>query len=249
MHWGEAATGEAGARHPGGTGKTMTGKTSKADVAYSWLRERIIEGVYGPGYRVVIDQLVRETGISSIPWREAIRRLEAEGWIQVVPQVGARIATFEPNAYAQTMQVLARLEGYATALALPNVTPHTVQAAAEVNQNMARALEDFDPVRFTRLNREFHFILYEHCGDAHLHSLITSEWGRLDVIGRSSLALVPGRARASVAEHEALLNLLSDSRNFDAVEAAARQHKLNSLQAAYVHEASAGSVAAQDQTA
>jgi DNA-binding GntR family transcriptional regulator len=227
----------------------MTGKTSKADVAYSWLRERIIEGVYGPGYRVVIDQLVRDTGISSIPWREAIRRLEAEGWIQVVPQVGARITTFEPNAYAQTMQVLARLEGYATALALPNVTPHTVQAASEVNQNMARALEDFDPVRFTRLNREFHFILYEHCGDPHLHSLITNEWGRLDVIGRSSFALVPGRARASVAEHEALLNLLSDSRNFGAVEAAARQHKLNSLQAAYVHEASAGSAAAQGQTA
>ena len=209
----------------------MTGRTSKADIAYSWLRERIIEGVYGPGYRVVIDQLVRETGISSIPWREAIRRLEAEGWIQVVPQVGARITTFDTNAYAQTMQLLARLEGYATALALPNVTPATVQAAAEVNQDMVKALADFDPVRFTQLNREFHFILYEHCGDAHLYSLITNEWSRLDVIRRASSALVPGRARASVAEHEALLNLLSDGRNFDAVEVAARQHKLNSLQA------------------
>jgi len=226
----------------------MTGKTSKADIAYSWLWERIIEGVYGPGYRVVIDQLVRETGISSIPWREAIRRLEAEGWMEVVPQVGARIATFDSNAYAQTMQVLARLEGYATALALPNLTPDTIAAALEVNQNMAKALEDFDPVRFTQLNREFHFILYEHCGDAHLHSLITSEWSRLDVIRRASLALVPGRARASVAEHEALLSLVADSRNFDAVEAAARQHKLNSLQAVYVHETSAGA-ASQGQTA
>jgi DNA-binding GntR family transcriptional regulator len=223
----------------------MTGKTSKADIAYSWLRERIIEGVYGPGYRVVIDQLVRETGISSIPWREAIRRLEAEGWMEVVPQVGARITTFDTNAYAQTMQVLARLEGYATALALPNLTPDTIAAALEVNQNMAKALEDFDPVRFTQLNREFHFILYEHCGDAHLYSLITNEWSRLDVIRRASFALVPGRARASVAEHEALLNLVADSRNFDAVEAAARQHKLNSLQAVNVHEASAGSPASQ----
>jgi DNA-binding GntR family transcriptional regulator len=227
----------------------MTRKTSKADIAYSWLRERIIEGVYGPGYRVVIDQLVRETGISSIPWREAIRRLEAEGWMEVVPQVGARITTFDSNAYEQTMQVLARLEGYATALALPNVTPDTVQAAFEVNQNMAKALADFDPVRFTQLNREFHFILYEHCDDAHLYSLITNEWSRLHVIRRASFALVPGRARASVAEHEALLNLLSDGRNFDAVEAAARQHKLNSLQAVYVHEASAGSATAQDRTA
>jgi DNA-binding GntR family transcriptional regulator len=217
----------------------MTGKTSKADIAYSWLRERIIEGVYGPGYRVVIDQLARETGISSIPWREAIRRLEAEGWIQVVPQVGARITTFGPDAYAQTTHVLARLEGYATALALPNVTPDTIQTAAEVNQHMAKALDDFDPVRFTQLNREFHFILYEHCGDAHLYGLITNEWSRLDVIRRASSALVPGRARASVVEHKALLNLLSDGRGFDVVEAAARQHKLNSLQALHTHEAPA----------
>jgi len=69
------------------------------------------------------------------------------------------------------------------------------------------------------------------------------------VIRRASFALVPGRARASVVEHEALLNLVADSRNFDAVEAAARQHKLNSLQAVYVHEASAGSAASQGQTA
>jgi DNA-binding GntR family transcriptional regulator len=166
----------------------------------------------------------------------------------VVPQAGARTTTFKPGAYAQTMQVLARLEGYATALALPNVTPDTVQAAAEVNQDMAKALEDFDPVRFTQLNREFHFILFEHCGDPHLYSLITNEWSRLDVIRRASFALAPGRARASVVEHDALLNLLADGRNFDAVEAAARQHKLNSVQAVSVHEASAAS-AAQDRTA
>jgi DNA-binding GntR family transcriptional regulator len=217
----------------------MTRKTSKAETAYLWLRERIIEGVYGPGYRVVIDQLVRETGISSIPWREAIRRLEAEGWMEVVPQVGARVTTFDTNAYAQTMQVLARLEGYATALALPNLSPETLQAAYEANQNMAKALEEFDPVRFTQLNREFHFILYANCGDSHLYGLITAEWSRLDVIRRAAFSLVPGRARASVIEHEALLNLLSDNRNAEAVEVAARQHKLNSLHAVYLYEASA----------
>ncbi len=226
-------------------GPDMTGKTSKADIAYAWLWERIIEGVYGPGYRVVIDQLARETGISSIPWREAIRRLEAEGWIEVVPQVGARIATFGSNAYPQTMQVLARLEGYATALALPNLSPDAVQAASEVNRDMATALADFDPVRFTQLNREFHFILYEHCGDAHLYRLISNEWTRLDVIRRANFVLIPGRARASVAEHDALLKLVSDGRDFDAVEAAARQHKLNSLQAAFGPGTAAGPPAAR----
>jgi DNA-binding GntR family transcriptional regulator len=122
---------------------------------------------------------------------------------------------------------------------LPTLTPDAVQAAFEVNRNMVTALADFDPVRFTRLNREFHFILYEHCGDAHLYRLITNEWSRLDVIRRASFVLIPGRARASVAGHEALLKLISDRPDFDAVEAAARQYKLNSLQAASGHETAA----------
>jgi DNA-binding GntR family transcriptional regulator len=218
----------------------MTQALSKADITYALLKERIINGMYGPGYRVVIDQLARETGISPSPWREAIRRLEAEGWLEFVPKVGARVTTFDTNAYAQTMQVLARLEGYATALAVPQLTPETIEAAREVNRKMTQALADFDPVRFTELNREFHFILYERCGDAHLYSLIAAEWGRLDMIRRAAFSHVPGRARASVIEHDALLNLLvADGRSFDAVEAAARQHKLNTLQAVYTHEASA----------
>jgi DNA-binding GntR family transcriptional regulator len=140
--------------------------------------------------------------------------------------------------------VLARLEGYATALAVPHLTPETIEAAREVNRKMTQALADFDPVRFTELNREFHFILYERCGDAHLYSLIAAEWGRLDMIRRAAFSHVPGRARASVIEHDALLNLLvADGRSFDAVEAAARQHKLNTLQAVYTHEASADALA------
>jgi len=217
---------------------TMAQTSSKADIAYAMLKERITDGMYGPGYRVVIDQLARETGISPSPWREAIRRLEAEGWLEFVPKVGARVTTFNTDAYAQTVQVLARLEGYATALAQPHLTPEIIQAARELNRNMTRALDDFDPVRFTKLNRGFHCIIVEHCGDAHLYSLITAEWSRLDMIRRAAFSYVPGRARASVAEHDALLNLLvADDHDFGAAEAAARQHKLNMLEALHAHEA------------
>jgi DNA-binding GntR family transcriptional regulator len=227
----------------------MTQPPSKADITYAMLKERIANGMYGPGYRVVIDQLARETGISPSPWREAIRRLEAEGWLEFVPKVGARVTTFDTNAYGQTMQVLARLEGYATALAQAQLTPEVIEAAREVNWNMAQALDDFDPVRFTKLNRQFHFIIYERCGDPHLFSLIVAEWNRLDMIRRAAFSSVPGRARASVVEHDALLKLLvAEGRNFDAVEATARQHKLNTLQALYVHEAAANAFAAGDES-
>ncbi|MFD5054647.1 GntR family transcriptional regulator [Streptomyces tendae] len=216
---------------------TTTRRTSKTETAYELLKQRIADGTYGPGYRLVIDQLARETGMSSIPWREAIRRLEAEGWLEMVPNVGARVAIFDTASYGQTMQVLARLEGYATAASLTRLTDDDIGRARELNQRMTKSLDDFDPVGFTALNREFHFILYERCGDPHLFNLIKAEWSRLDLIRKAAFSSVPGRARASVVEHEELLDLLSMPASFDAVEVAARQHKLNTLHAVQANDA------------
>ncbi|CAL9378522.1 GntR family transcriptional regulator [Streptomyces sp. enrichment culture] len=216
---------------------TTSRRTTKMETAYELLKQRISDGTYGPGYRLVIDQLARETGMSSIPWREAIRRLEAEGWLEMVPNVGARVAIFDTASYGQTMQVLARLEGYATAAALPRLTSGDLDQARHLNQQMTKSLDDFDPVGFTALNREFHFIFYERCGDAHLYNLIKLEWSRLDMIRKAAFSSVPGRARASVVEHEALLDLLGAPASFDAIEVAARQHKLNTLQAVQANDA------------
>jgi DNA-binding GntR family transcriptional regulator len=216
---------------------TTTRRTTKTEAAYEMLKQRITDGVYGPGYRLVIDQLARETGMSSIPWREAIRRLEAEGWLEMVPNVGARVAVFDTAAYGQTMQVLARLEGYATAAALPGLAAEDMEKARGLNQQMKQSLDDFDPVGFTALNRKFHFIFYERCGDPHLYNLIKAEWSRLDLIRKAAFSSVPGRARASVIEHDTLLDLLESSGPAETIETVARQHKLNTLDAVQANDA------------
>ena len=95
---------------------------SKAEASYALLRERILDGTYGPGYRLVLDQLARETGVSTIPLREALRRLQSDGFVQVVRNVGARVAEFDSSRVEHTLHVLARLEGYATAVAAPDTT-------------------------------------------------------------------------------------------------------------------------------
>ncbi len=86
-------------------------KISKAEQAYAILRQGIMDGTYGPGQRLVIDQLGREHGISSVPWRESLRRLEAEGWVDIVPNAGAVVKTVELDSWQRTMGLLARLEG------------------------------------------------------------------------------------------------------------------------------------------
>ncbi|HEX6955448.1 MAG TPA: GntR family transcriptional regulator, partial [Agromyces sp.] len=89
---------------------------SKSKRAYRFVRERIDDGRYVPGYRLVLGQIARELGVSVVPVREAIRLLEAEGLVTYERNVGAQVALVKEAEYLHTMQTLALVEGYATSL-------------------------------------------------------------------------------------------------------------------------------------
>lgn len=222
----------------------MKSLATRTDVCYDLLKGRILDGTYGPGHRLVIDQLGRETNISTIPWRESLRRLEAEGWVEMLPNVGARVATFDAGEWTRTMRLLARLEGLATSLAAQELTAADLAAARRINGEMSEALADFDPMRFSNLNRQFHTMIFHRAPDKHLIALLDNEWSRLDFIRRSAFTHAPGRAVESVAEHEALLDLLESRADADTIETAARRHKLNTLDAVTRHAVSLGNALA-----
>ncbi|MFN3866506.1 MAG: GntR family transcriptional regulator [Demequina sp.] len=211
--------------------------TSKADQAYVILKERIMGGTYGPGHRLVIDQLAREHGISSVPWRESLRRLEAEGWVDIVPNVGALVKTFDTDAWQRTMRLLARLEGLATSLSATNLSPEDIAEARSLNKQASEALANFDTVTFGRLNRKFHELLCSRCDDERLFTLVHHEWTRLELIRRAAFFYAPGRALASLSEHEAILDLIEGGADPDMIETAARRHEVNTLEAVMAYDA------------
>jgi DNA-binding GntR family transcriptional regulator len=205
--------------------------SSKAEQAYQILKERIMDNTFGPGHRIIIDRLGREHAISSVPWRESLRRLEAEGWVEIIPHVGAVVRTFDTDAWQRTMRLLASIEGLAVALSAPSLSPDQIARARAMNEEMREALTEYDVERFGRLNRRFHMFLCEPCGDPHLVRLIDTEWTRLDMVRRSAFWYAPGRAMAAVAEHDALLDLIEEGADPERVEAAVRQHLLVTLEA------------------
>lgn len=208
---------------------------SKSEMAYQAIREKIIDGAYGPGYRLVLDRLARELHVSPVPVREAIRRLEAEGYVMYERNVGPHVATIDAGAYAHSMQVLALLEGACTAAAAPLVTAADLARAAEINARMGDSLADFDPIGFTRLNHEFHHVLCAPCPNPHLRALVEREWARLEQIRRTTFAVIPGRSPGSIAEHARLLDLIRTGAPPDEVERCAREHKLTTLSAFLEH--------------
>lgn len=205
--------------------------SSKSELAYQAVHSRISNGTYGAGYRLILGRIAADLGVSVVPVREAIRRLEAEGLVTFERNVGATVAGIDPTEYLHTMQTLSIIEGAATALAAPSITAVDLADARSINERMRRCLEDFDPVEFTRLNFEFHSVLYSRCPNPHILDLVHRGWNRLRALRASTFSYVPGRAHESVREHEQLLQLIGDRADFDAVEHAARNHRAATLDA------------------
>lgn len=209
---------------------------SKAQRAYRFVRERIDDGRYGPGYRLVLGQIARELDVSVVPVREAIRLLEAEGLVTYERNVGAQVALVKEAEYLHTMQTLALVEGYATSLSAATISPEQLRRAREVNERMRRTLDDFDPHRFTELNREFHSILFETCPNPHVLDLVHRGWNRMRALRDSSFSFVPGRARESVEEHERIVELMEQGADPLDVELAARRHRTATLDAVLAYQ-------------
>ncbi|MEN3343900.1 MAG: hypothetical protein V7635_476 [Arthrobacter sp.] len=215
-----------------------TAAGSKSERAYAAIKARIIDGAYSPGYRLVLARIAEDLGVSVVPVREAIRRLEAEGLVTFERNVGATVAGIDPTEYLYTMQTLSIIEGAATALSAPLIGEADIARARALNQEMRACLEHFDPLRFTQLNQDFHSVLFEHCPNPHILDLVHRGWNRLAALRSSTFRFVPGRAQDSVAEHEALLRLLETGASAEEIEKAARLHRSATLDA-YLAQAAA----------
>ena len=211
---------------------------SKAQRAYRYIRERIEDGRYSPGYRLVLDAIAKELGMSAVPVREAIRLLEAEQLVTFARNVGAQVAFMHEQEYLYTMQTLALVEGAATALSAPTIDVDRIARARAINDELTESLSHFDPHRFTELNQAFHAVLFEDCPNPHVLDLVHRGWRRLTLLRHSVFGFVPGRAHESVKEHEGLLQLIETGAAPLEIELAARNHRTNTLDAvmAYQHE-------------
>jgi DNA-binding GntR family transcriptional regulator len=214
-----------------GNTEPATPDSSKSQRAYEWIRAQIANHHYGPGFRLVLAAIAGELDISVVPVREAIRRLEAEGLVTFQRNVGAQVTLVDEDDYIFTMQALGVLEGAATALSAPLLTPADLDQAESINQQMAQLLEDFEPLAFTRLNQQFHWVLFEPCPNPRLLDLVRLDWSRLAGLRHSTFVFIPERARDSVTEHSEILDLIRTGADPLKIELATRHHRCRTVDA------------------
>jgi len=146
--------------------------------------------------------------------------------------VPSHVANIGQEQWQATMEVLAVLEGYATALAASNVRKQDVRVLRQHVSAMQRAMERFDLLGFSDGNRAFHSVIYARCPNPVLVERISETQAQLDAMRASLFPNVPQRGAESIAEHRQLVELLEKHATLRAIERSAREHKLQFLAAA-----------------
>jgi DNA-binding GntR family transcriptional regulator len=182
------------------------------------LRRRIIDGVYEPGDRLTEERLADDFGVSRNPVREAIRVLEAEGFLHAQPRRGAVVASLSVRDVEDLFDVRLSLETLAATLAAERAGA----GGAALERLLARAKITRRTADLAALNTRFHSEICQLAGNALLTGLMESLHGRLQWVYRQS---VETRAADSWAEHRELAEAILAG-DAEAAGRAARTHVL-----------------------
>jgi DNA-binding GntR family transcriptional regulator len=205
---------------------------SKTTQICSYVRRKIISGEYEVGKPVRLQQLAEELDVSQTPVREALRILEAEGYVMHRSHYGFQVAAPQSDRMAQIFELRELLEGYVAEQAALHITESELDHLASLLGRMEEAAEDGDDRAGRDLNFEFHQAIYQIAGVPVLPAIMNYLWASSPW---DLLSAHPGRMLNSDQEHreivEALAEQAPDEARMAAVEhvRASRDVVLNSI--------------------
>lgn len=197
---------------------------TKEQYAYSALRNGILSGQLAPGDKLVIDRLSTEMGLSQIPIRAAIQRLQAEGLVIIHPHASAVVAPLPPEKIDEIFVLLESLERAAFRSACQNRTEADLEELENLVRQMDEVIQEPDPAGWLALNSTFHRLVAAISGMPLLLDFtnrVLDEWQRISHYYFSNVTSV--RLRQAQEEHHQIVNLLR-SRDVKALEALAVTH-------------------------
>jgi DNA-binding GntR family transcriptional regulator len=188
--------------------------------AHAELRQAILNGDYAPGQRLVEEDLAALLGVTRASLRAALLDLAAEGLVERVPNRGARVRVVTTEEAVAITECRMALEALCAVKAAQHITDAEAAELRRLGERMASAVAD--PLAYSQLNHEMHRRMREISGQHVAVGLLERLNAQL-VRYQFQIALRPGRARRSLAEHLAIIDAVAGRRPADA-EAATHRH-------------------------
>ena len=130
------------------------------DVVFNTLRDAILTGKLVPGERLMENQLAEKLGVSRTPVREALRMLELENLVELVPRKGAQVLDMSEKDITNILEVRSALEGLATSLACKKMTKEDLQQLKNMEVDFEKAVADNDVEHFVDIDEDFHDLIF-----------------------------------------------------------------------------------------
>ena len=199
---------------------------TKTQIIYEKLKDEINGGTYLPGDRIIISKIAKDNNISEIPVREAIRTLESENLVELVPNVGAIVSDIKEEDIIEHFMIRGLLEGHATRLSIDYISEEMLDELDGLVDKMDKYLDEGNLIEYGKLNKYLHLSIYSCMPYKLLYKMIQDMWEEYERT-RSVFKVSPDRSKASNNEHREMLKMIRN-KEYDNVEAYIRDHKVNS---------------------
>ena len=144
------------------------------DVVFQTLRQAILRGELKPGERLMEVRLAKKLGVSRTPIREAIRKLELEGLVLMIPRRGAEVAEITEKSMRDVLEVRRALEVLAVSLSCDRISGELIEALKEAAEEFDRSLTLDDVTRTAEADVHFHDIIYRSTDNQRLIQLLSN---------------------------------------------------------------------------
>ena len=191
------------------------------DVVFNTLRQAILRGELKPGERLMEIQLANKLGVSRTPIREAIRKLELEGLVLMIPRKGAEVAEITEKSLRDVLEVRRALEELAVQLACEKITKEEIRELERVAKEFQQVVNSSDITEIAEVDVCFHDIIYTATDNQKLIQLLNNLREqmyryRVEYLKRD------GVFPQLIAEHEAIIRHIENNEKEKATEVMCR---------------------------
>jgi DNA-binding GntR family transcriptional regulator len=202
---------------------------SKRDLVIAEIRGAILNGELAPGVRLIIDDLAEKLGVSTIPVREALQQLQADGYIVIEPFIGARVAEIEAESILEVFTLLEAMEVTSSRMACGRLKSEELTELEAIVARMDGLTTDAEA--WSQANRHFHEFICVRAGTQLVASLIAKVLDHWDRLHRHFLkAVFVDHLPIAQKQHWQILRAIC-SGNPDQVEKLVRKHNQSALHA------------------
>ena len=198
------------------------------EVVCETLREAIRSGVLKPGERLMEIQLADELGVSRTPVREAMRKLELEGYVIMLPRRGTYVANISIRDINGVIEIRTTLDALASGLAAERITEEELEQLERLLVSIGENIETRNMKKVVEDDMEFHDILYKASRNQRLVGIISNLREQMTRFRSMSMSY-PGRLKKTLEEHSRLVEAIAQ-RDVELAQKLAVEHMENSEQ-------------------